>query len=81
MPIDKIDKIYSIGHKVLYVSVFFTLLFVCIILLTHYIFQQIKPDCIKTNSKIDKDKQFYFTIGISLSIFLVLMMIVYQVAF
>ena len=67
------------SQKMLYNAIGVVVLFVVILYATDYIFGLIKPDCIKINGKIDKNKQFLYSLGISSCILLIIIFVLYQI--
>jgi len=68
-------------QNLLYFSIFFVVIFVCIVYFTDYLFTITKPEYIKTNGKPDKNKQFLFSLGFSLVIVILLILLTYQIIF
>uniref|UniRef100_A0A6C0KG81 Uncharacterized protein n=1 Tax=viral metagenome TaxID=1070528 RepID=A0A6C0KG81_9ZZZZ len=69
-------------HKqqtILYSAIGLIFLFVVMIYAIDYLFGIMKPDYIKINGKIDKNKQFLYSLGISLVIFLIIIFILYEI--
>lgn len=67
------------NHKILYTSISSIAVFIGIMYGVDYFLLLKKPNFIKNNGKIDKNKQNLYTILISLTIFLVLFLIIYQI--
>ena len=67
------------SQKMLYNAIGVVVLFVVTLYATDYIFGLIKPDCIKINGKIDKNRQFLYSLGISSSILLIIILVLYQI--
>lgn len=66
-------------QKMLYTAIGLVLFFVFIIYSIDYLFGIMKPDCIKINGKIDKNTQFLYSLGISMTIFLLIIFILYEI--
>jgi hypothetical protein len=68
-----------IRHRLLYGAIGMVVMFIFILYLIDYFFNNKKPDCIKTNGKIDRNKQFSFTLGLSFIIYVIFVCILYQI--
>lgn len=65
-------------QKLLYLSIGMVLLFIAILCAVDYMLGLLKPEFIKVNGKMDRTRHFSYTIGISLTIYLVVVFSVYQ---
>ena len=70
---------FSSPQKILYYSIFSTILLIFTIYIMDYLLFTIKPECIKTNGKIDRNKHFICSLGISFVIFIVFLLLFYQI--
>ena len=66
-------------HQLLYGAIGMVVMFIITLYLIDYFFNSKKPDCIKTNGKIDRNKQFSFTLGLSFMIYVIFVCILYQI--
>jgi hypothetical protein len=66
-------------HQALYNAIGLVILFAVTMYTIDYVFGLIKPECIKINGKIDKNKQFLYSLGISSIILLIIIFVLYQI--
>lgn len=66
-------------QQMLYNAIGLVILFAVTVYTIDYAFGMIKPDCIKINGKIDKNRQFLYSLGISSCILLIIIFVLYQI--
>jgi len=69
----------SQNHKILYTSIALSVTFIVLIYSIDYFINTYKPEWIKTNGKIDRNKQFLFTLCISFIVFILFIFLMYQI--
>ena len=67
------------NETILYSAISLVFLFVAIIYSIDYLLGILKPDCIKINGKIDKNRQFLYSLGLSSIIFLIIIFVLYEI--
>jgi len=65
-------------HQRVYMTMGFVALFVVLLVTIDYFFTLMRPEFLKSNGKVDKTRQFFYTVGISATLFLAALAIYYQ---
>ncbi len=72
---DKKDR----NQTLLYISICFIILFTVILYSIDWLINQLKPEWVKTNGKLDVHKKFIYTLIISFLINIALLLLLYQI--
>lgn len=65
-------------QKLLYLSIGMVLLFIAILCAVDYMLGLLKPEFVKVNGKMDRNRHFSYSIGISCTIYVIIVFLVYQ---